>query len=77
MKMVKKTIKYFELEDVLVHCFPMLFPNGKIPKIPGKTLRQKVSILCGSHEFYRCGRLQCSMILFLYNLIMTTNALFL
>ena len=72
-----KSIKYFDLEDILVLCFPMIFPSGKIPKIPGQTLRQKASIIFNSHEFYRCGRLQCSMILFMYNSIMSSNASFL
>ena len=71
------TIKYFEVEDVLALCFPMLFPFGKVPKIPGKTLREKAAVLFASHEFYRCGRLQCSLILFFYNSIMAANASFL
>ena len=70
----KHEIIYVEIEKALLLCFPMIFPFGSMPIIPGKTLRQKASILCAAHEFYRCGRLQCSLILFLYNCIMTKKA---
>ena len=65
---------YVEIEKALLLCFPMIFPNGTMPIIPGRTLREKASILFASHEFYRCGRLQCSMILFLYSQIMAKKA---
>ena len=47
-----KCIKYFDIEDILVLCFQMIFPSGKISKIPGQTLRQKASIIFNSHEIY-------------------------
>lgn len=71
-----KVLKYVYLEEALSLCFPMLFPKGLIMIIPGKTLREKSLALLSSHEFYRCGRLQCSLILFLYNTISSHNASF-
>lgn len=72
----KSVIKYLSLEMVLALCFPMLFPLGIIPKIPGNTLKEKSLSIISSHEFYRCGRLQCSLILFLYNAISSHNAFY-
>lgn len=72
----KKELKYVRLEEALSLCFPMLFPFGIVPKIPGKTLKEKSLSLLSTHEFYRCGRLECSLILFLYNAISSHNASF-
>ena len=48
--------------------FPLLFPFG-LPKIPGATFRKKAKLLLASHPYYRCGRLQCHLTLFLYHII--------
>lgn len=71
-----KVLKYMQLEEALSLCFPMIFPYEKIPNIPGNTLKEKAEALLSTHEFYRCGRLQCSLILYLYNSISTHNASF-
>ena len=62
------TVKFVPLELALTMTFPLLFPYP-LPKIPGQTLRQKARLLLASHLFFRCGRLPCHLILFLYNLI--------
>ena len=49
--------KYIPLEEALALCFPLLFPFGKLEKIPGNTLREKSRSILASHEYYRCGRL--------------------
>ena len=62
------TATFVPLELALGMTFPLLFPFP-LPRIPGKTFRQKACSLLSSHPFFRCGRLQCHLILFLYNLI--------
>ena len=62
--------KYIPLEEALALCFPLLFPFGVLEKIPGNTLREKSRAILSSHFYYRCGRLQCNLILFLYHIIM-------
>jgi hypothetical protein len=56
--------------------FPLLFPYGKIPEIPGKTLRSKAQVLIQSHQLMRCGRLTCHLVLFLFDSIMKKEYLF-
>ena len=68
--------KFIPLEEALALSFPMLFPFGVLEKIPGKTLREKARAILGSHPYYRCGRLQCHLILFLYHLIMDHDTSF-
>ena len=60
--------RYVSLETALTLSFPVLFPFG-CPIIPGGTLRKKARFLLASHPFYRCGRLQCHLGLFLYHII--------
>ena len=60
--------KYVPLELALSLTFPLLFPFG-VPNIPAKTLRKKAKLLLASHPYYRCGRLQCHLALFLYHII--------
>ena len=64
----KLTTTFVSLELALSMSFPLLFPFP-LPRIPGTTFRQKARAILSSHEFFRCGRLQCHLILFLYNLI--------
>ena len=61
-------VRFLPLEAALPLCFPLLFPFP-VPCIPGQTLRQKAQHLLAAHPFFRQGRLQCHLILFLYNLI--------
>jgi hypothetical protein len=35
---------YFPLDTALSLLFPLLFPFGKLPEIPGKTLRSKAQV---------------------------------
>ena len=60
--------RYVSLETALTLSFPVLFPFG-CPILPGATLRKKARFLLASHPFYRCGRLQCHLGLFLYHII--------
>ena len=60
--------KYVPLELALALTFPVLFPFG-VPTIPGDTWRDKAKLLLASHPYYRSGRLQCHLALFLYHLI--------
>ena len=60
--------KYVPLELALALSFPVLFPFG-VPTIPGDTWRDKAKFLLASHPYYRSGRLQCHLALFLYHLI--------
>ena len=60
--------RYVSLESALSLSFPLLFPFG-CPPIPGATLRKKARLLLASHPYYRCGRLQCHLGLFLYHII--------
>lgn len=60
--------RYLPLEAALAMAFPLLFPFG-LPHIPAKTLRKKARLLLAAHPYYRCGRLQCHMVLFLYHVI--------
>ena len=62
------TSKYVPLETALELTFPLLFPFG-VPVIPGQTWRDKAQALLASHAFYRSGRLQCHLTLYLYHLI--------
>ena len=68
--------KFIPLEKALPLCFPILFPSGKIEKIPGKTLREKARFILSSHPFLRCGRLACHLVLFLYSIIMDHDTAF-
>ena len=72
----QKCVEYLDLEAVLPLCFPLLFPFGPLPKIPGNTIRNKARNLLSSHPFYRCGRLQCSLILYLYHQMTIQKAIF-
>ena len=67
--------KYVPLELALALTFPLLFPFG-VPTIPAITLRDKAKLLLASHPYYRCGRLQCHLALFLYHLIQDYNLSF-
>ena len=60
--------KYVPLELALALTFPALFPFG-VPPIPGPTWRAKAKLILASHPYYRSGRLQCHLALFLYHLI--------
>ena len=60
--------RYLPLEVALAMAFPLLFPFG-LPLIPAKTLRKKARLLLAAHPYYRSGRLQCHMVLFLYHVI--------
>ena len=60
--------RYVSLETALSLSFPVLFPFG-CPIIPADSLRMKARCLLASHPFYRCGRLQCHLGLFLYHII--------
>ena len=60
--------KHLPLEVALALAFPILFPYG-LPEIPAKTLRKKARLILASHPYYRCGRLQCHLALFLYHII--------
>ena len=57
------------LELALGYTFPLLFPFGPPPNIPGRTFREKAANVLCAHEFYRCGRLSCSLLLWFYHLI--------
>lgn len=65
----RHTPVYVTVETALALSFPILFPLGPIPMIPGRTLRDKAQCLLSSHSWFCCGRLACSMILWLYNII--------
>ena len=69
------SVRHLPLELALPMCFPLLFPFP-LPKIPGTTFRQKAQALLAAHPFFRRGRLQCHLILFLYNLIQEHAAKF-
>ena len=60
--------RYLSLEAALALAFPLLFPYG-VPEVPAKTLRKKARLILAAHPWYRCGRLHCHMILFLYHVI--------
>lgn len=60
---------YVSLEKALCLAFPLIFPRADLQVLPGTTLRQKTQNLLSSHPYFRCGRLKCSMILWLYSLI--------
>ena len=57
------------LELALGYTFPLLFPFGPPPAVPGKTFREKACNILFAHEFYRCGRLSCTLLLWFYHLI--------
>ena len=69
------SVRHLPLELALPMCFPLLFPFP-LPKIPGTTFRQKAQALLAAHPFFRRGRLQCHLILFLYHLIQDHAARF-
>lgn len=56
-------------EVALASLFPVLFPNGPLKEIPGKTLRKKVQNLLLSSKRYRCGPVAANLILFCFDLI--------
>ena len=60
--------KSLPLERALALTFPVLFPYG-LPVIPAKTLRKKARLILAAHPYYRCGRVQCHLALFLYHVI--------
>jgi hypothetical protein len=70
MRTEESNYLYFPLELALPLLFPLLFPYGKLPEIPGTTLRSKAQVLIQSHPLLRCGRLACHLILFLFDSIM-------
>lgn len=55
--------KTVTLEQALCFMFPILFPYGKVPEIPGKTIREKAQNLLSAHPYLRIGRTACSMLL--------------
>ena len=56
-------------EVAIASLFPVLFPNGPLKDIPGKTLREKVQNLLLSSKRYRCGPVAANLILLLFALI--------
>jgi hypothetical protein len=60
---------YFQIESALPLLFPLLFPFGRLPEIPGTTLRAKAQVLLQTHPLLRCGRLGCHLILYLFDTI--------
>ena len=67
------SVRHLPLELVLPMCFPLLFPFP-LPKIPGTTFRKKTQGLLAAHPCFRRGRLQCHLILVLYNPIQEHKA---
>lgn len=59
---------YVTFEEALALMFPVLFPNGPVPKINARTFRQKANILL-SCKYFRIGLVACSMILYIYDII--------
>lgn len=56
---------YVSFEEALALMFSLLFPNGPVPKISGKTFRQRAIVLL-SCKYFRIGLVACSMILYIY-----------
>ena len=58
---------FMSLESALPLMFPVLFPYGTIPIIPGDTLRKKAQNLLLSCDSIRCTGVGCQLILFLFD----------
>jgi hypothetical protein len=58
------------LEEALSAISPLLFPFGPALTIPGKSLREKAQLLLLSDPWFRVGKVQDVMILFLFDRIL-------
>jgi hypothetical protein len=58
------------LEDALSAIFPLIFPHGPILTLPRRTLRKKVRLLLLSDPWFRIGKVQDVMVLFLVDRIL-------
>lgn len=61
---------WMPLESALPLMFPVLFPYGSVPLIPGSTIRKKAQNLLLSCDNIRNTSVGCQLILFLYDNIM-------
>ena len=61
--------KYVPLQQALAMMFHLLFPYGDVPLKSGATLKKQAQYILSLHPLFRCGRLGCYLLLYLYNLI--------
>ena len=67
---------WMPLESALPLMFPVLFPYGTVPLIPGSTLRKKAQNLLLACDSVRCTGVGCQLILFLFDCITRAEYMF-